>query len=505
MSEEYIKKIVADVEQIKLSQQEMAAKLESLSSSSKSSGKVSKTFAADDSLTDDEMFQQMMSTRDTTSSTKSNTSAAPSPKKNLNAPMYNHRIILTTYPGQLGINPIPLIWGESDPKKRGPILASRIPDSLKMRNAIGAHGGSYSIYRALAVAIGELNPAYKPDFHNTLPPVEIGPYPSWGDPKKIVSLDPFGHTVVSTFAEHLKNGLDVRPTIAITKAHMRVPEIDSAISAGRLTVDNKWLLKNGDVVVTKGAVEPVWYLPGVAARFGVEEVVLRRCLFEDTGGMYPELITRPDLKVFLPPIGGLSIYIFGNAKHLADPSKKLSLRIHDECNGSDVFGSDICTCRPYLIFGIEEAVKCAQEGGVGLIVYFRKEGRALGEVTKYLVYNARKRAEEGDTASSYFKRTEFVAGVKDMRFQALMPDVLHWLGITKIDKFLSMSHHKYEAIVESGIKVIERVEIPPHMIPDDSRVEIDAKIASGYYSAERHVTENDLEKTKGRTWDDINH
>jgi len=33
---------------------------------------------------------------------------------------------------------------------------------------------------------------------------------------------------------------------------------------------------------------------------------------EDTGGMYPELITRTDLKVFLPPIGGISVYIFGN-------------------------------------------------------------------------------------------------------------------------------------------------------------------------------------------------
>ena len=49
--------------------------------------------------------------------------------------------------------------------------------------------------------------------------------------------------------------------------------------------------------------EPVWYLPGVAARFGIEEGVLRRGLFEDTGGSYPELITRGDLKLFLPPIG----------------------------------------------------------------------------------------------------------------------------------------------------------------------------------------------------------
>lgn len=34
-----------------------------------------------------------------------------------------------------------------------------------------------------------------------------------------------------------------------------------------------------------------------------------------------------------------------------------------------------------------------------------------------------------------------MAGVKDMRFQALMPDILHWLGITKIDRMLSMSKY----------------------------------------------------------------
>lgn len=56
-----------------------------------------------------------------------------------------------------------------------------------------------------------------------------------------------------------------------------------------------------------------------------------------------------------------------------------------------------------------------------------------------MVYNARKRGE--DRASDYFKRTENIAGVKDMRFQALMPDILHWLGITKIDRMLSMSKY----------------------------------------------------------------
>lgn len=133
------------------------------------------------------------------------------------------------------------------------------------------------------------------------------------------------------------------------------------------------------------ALEPVWHLPGIAKRFGLTDVALRQSLFEQTGGMYPELITRTDLEVFLPPIGGCTIYIFGDPATIADESKLLTVRVHDECNGSDVFGSDICTCRPYLFHGIEECIATAQAGGAGVIVYNRKEGRALGEVTKFMV------------------------------------------------------------------------------------------------------------------------
>jgi hypothetical protein len=72
--------------------------------------------------------------------------------------------------------------------------------------------------------------------------------------------------------------LDIRPSIAITKAHMRVPELENSMKQGSLKSDGKVVLPNGDLVVTKGAVEPVWFLPGVAERFGVEEVSLRRAL-----------------------------------------------------------------------------------------------------------------------------------------------------------------------------------------------------------------------------------
>jgi len=301
-------------------------------------------------------------------------------------------------------------------------------------------------------------------------------------PRKIVSLDPFGHMVSDVFQGFLDDGLDVRPTIAVTKAHVNMPEIKGAIEAGRLQADGDILTENGDVKVTKAAIEPVWYLPGIANRLEVSETELRRCLFEQSGGMFTELITRNDLKVFLPPIGGHTVYCVGNLAAISDPNRKVACRVHDECNGSDVFGSDICTCRPYLAHGVEVCIQTAQDNGAGIIVYNRKEGRALGEVTKFLVYNARKRQQGGDRAETYFERTECVAGVQDMRFQEFMPDVLHWLGIDRIDRFVSMSNMKHDALARQGIDIRERVAIPNELIPDDASVEMDAKKAAGYFT-----------------------
>jgi len=405
-------------------------------------------------------------------------------------------ITLTSHPGQTGDKPTPIVWGHADPKVRGPVIAS--VTEPKHRNVIGTHSGAYAVYRALAVASGALKADHRPDLTNTAPAVPIGPFPQWGDPEKIVSIDPFGAVVADAFGDWIKRGYDIRPTIAVTKAHIHMPELVQAQASGRLKADGHLLKEDGSCLVTKAAIEPVWYLPGVAKRFGVEEAELRRVLFENTAGMFPELVTRHDLEVFLPPIGGMTIYFFGDAATIADPSKPLAVRVHDECNGSDVFGSDICTCRPYLAHGIEVCIETAQRGGAGVIVYYRKEGRALGEVTKFLVYNARKRQTGGDSADQYFARTECVAGVQDMRFQELMPDVLHWLGIKKIDRFVSMSNMKHDAVVKSGIKIVERVSIPDDLVPPDARVEIEAKMAAGYFTKGEKPGADKLKKTKGR-------
>jgi GTP cyclohydrolase II len=406
-------------------------------------------------------------------------------------------IVLTSHPHFIYRDSPDIDWGNQDPQLRGPVVAS-FTNPLH-RNVIGSHSGSYTIYRALAMAAGQMDPDHRPDLTNTDPVARVGPFPSWYENDRIVSLDPWGHLVGKVFKKQLKAGIDLRPSIAVTRAHLSMPELNEAFDKGLIPIDGKVVRPTRDVGVTKAAIEPVWYLPGVAKRFGIEEIPLRKSLFQETGGMFPELITRPDLKVMLPPIGSTSVYVFGDDKLIGRNDVEVTVRVHDECNGSDVFGSDICTCRPYLVHGIEECIKTAQRGGIGYIVYYRKEGRALGEVTKFLVYNARKRQKGGDSAATYFHRTECVAGVQDMRFQELMPDALHWLGIRRIDNLISMSNMKHDAIVGSGIEVKKRYEIPAHKIPADASVEMEAKKAAGYFADTTGVMKaGALKKVKGR-------
>src|SRR5271166_1795543 len=405
-------------------------------------------------------------------------------------------IRLTSHPGTAGQGAIPLHWGAVGPSERGPVVAS--PAEPRYRNAVGSYSGAYAIYRALAVATHALARDHRPDLTDTAPAALVPPHPQWGDPAKIVSLDPWGHLVGEVFADRIRAGLDVRPTIAITTARLATPELRPLLADGRLRADGQVLLDNGEIRVTKAAIDPVWHLPGLAARFGIAEADLRRTLFEETGGMFPELVTRPDIEVLLPPIGGMTVYFFGEVEKIAEPGTVIACRVHDECNGSDVFGSDICTCRPYLVHGIEVCVETAQQGGVGIIVYNRKEGRALGEVTKFLVYNARKRQPGGDRPDTYFRRTECVAGVQDMRFQELMPDVFHWLGVSRIDRWVSMSNIKRDALEAQGIEVVEQLAIPDRLVPLDAAVEIEAKKAAGYFSPSGIPDPRELRRTKGR-------
>ncbi|MBC7730205.1 MAG: hypothetical protein H7242_21880, partial [Microbacteriaceae bacterium] len=190
------------------------------------------------------------------------------------APAPRH-IRLTSHSG--GFGALPLQWGAATALERGPVVGTTT--TRAHRNVNGTHSGSYSVYRALAVASGALKREHRADLTNTSPTDIIGPYPQWCEPGRIVSMDPWGATVSEVFKSELAAGYDIRPTIAVTQAHVILPEVIEALQSGRLKADGKFLTAGGAAMVTKDAIEPVWWLPGVAKRYGCSEADLRRVLF----------------------------------------------------------------------------------------------------------------------------------------------------------------------------------------------------------------------------------
>ena len=253
-----------------------------------------------------------------------------------------------------------------------------------MRNVIGTHAGAYALYRALAIAAGKLAPDHRPDLTDTTPAGAIGPYPQWGEPERIVSLDPWGHMTSEVFADRIAAGWDIRPTIAVTRARINMPEIAAAVRAGRLEPDGAVLTTPAECRVTKIAIEPVWHLPGVAAPLRHRH---------DGSATRPVRADRRDVPRTGDAAGSGGVPAADRWQHrstswatralLGRPETRIACRVHDECNGSDVFGSDICTCRPYLAHGVEVCVRDRAARRRGVVVYNRKEGRALGEVTKF--------------------------------------------------------------------------------------------------------------------------
>lgn len=69
-------------------------------------------------------------------------------------------------------------------------------------------------------------------------------------------------------------------------------ELDEAVRQGRLNTDGKIVTHSQplpahpeidpgvEINTFKAAIEPVWYLPGLADRLNVQEDLLRRSLFE---------------------------------------------------------------------------------------------------------------------------------------------------------------------------------------------------------------------------------
>ena len=65
-------------------------------------------------------------------------------------------IRLTSHPEPGAKARFPIRWGAPTARERGPVIGT--VSQLGLRNVIGSHGGSYALYRALAVSSGALDP-----------------------------------------------------------------------------------------------------------------------------------------------------------------------------------------------------------------------------------------------------------------------------------------------------------------------------------------------------------
>jgi hypothetical protein len=147
-------------------------------------------------------------------------------------------IRLNSHPGAGTVSRFPLNWGAPTAQERGPVIGT--VNSGSDRNAIGAHGGAYSVYRALAVSSGAMSrqqPA-RPDQHRA--DHADGAVPAVDRRRKIVSLDPWGARVAEDFAEQINAGRRHPPDHRRDpRPHINCPRSHDAIAAGRLKVDGR--------------------------------------------------------------------------------------------------------------------------------------------------------------------------------------------------------------------------------------------------------------------------
>ncbi|MCU1314216.1 MAG: cyclohydrolase [Acidobacteriaceae bacterium] len=131
------------------------------------------------------------------------------------------------------------------------------------------------------------------------------------------------------------------------------------------------------------------------------------------------------------------------------------VRIHSQCTTGDVFHSLRCDCHDQLHL----ALRVIAEEGAGVLLYEHQEGRGIGLREKLRAYALQ---DEGlDTIEANLRLGHSV----DLRDYALAVDILQFLEIRSL-RLMTNNPQKIEAVVSSGIDIVERlsadVPVGPH-------------------------------------------
>lgn len=128
------------------------------------------------------------------------------------------------------------------------------------------------------------------------------------------------------------------------------------------------------------------------------------------------------------------------------------VRLHSECLTGDVFGSLKCDCGPQLDGALRAMAGEAQEGGWGVLLYLRQEGRGIGLVNKLRAYRLQ---DQGFDTIDANTRLGLPDEARDFPVAARM---LELLGIDQI-RLMTNNPAKVVAFERAGVTVVERVPL----------------------------------------------
>jgi len=134
------------------------------------------------------------------------------------------------------------------------------------------------------------------------------------------------------------------------------------------------------------------------------------------------------------------------------------VRIHSQCTTGEVFHSLRCDCHDQLHL----ALRVIAEERAGVLLYEQQEGRGIGLIEKLRAYELQDRGFDTVDANLH------LGHVVDSRDYAVPTRILHFLKVRSI-RLMSNNPDKIEAVLNSGIQIVERVSADVPATPHSSR------------------------------------
>jgi GTP cyclohydrolase II len=131
------------------------------------------------------------------------------------------------------------------------------------------------------------------------------------------------------------------------------------------------------------------------------------------------------------------------------------VRLHSECLTGDILGSLKCDCGPQLDAAIAAMAGEAAQGGWGVLLYLRQEGRGIGLINKLRAYRLQ---DQGFDTIEANQRLGLPEEARDFPVAARM---LELLGVHAI-RLMTNNPAKVAAFEAAGVTVAQRV---PHHLP----------------------------------------